>query len=559
MRELIIAVFAFLQLASHMLAQPFDTLLQQYNTIEEIYPLADSSFILMGTGKDIVVERIDHEARVVWSLPVVSSTRDYLFDYRYDINASDSLIQIATVDKYCDVSYRSFFKIFTLNLNGALIDSQKVSFGIDGGRIFLLSGLPNRPRLAYINNQNVIVMHANGDTTQLELTWENGDTTNSYLIGSPRAVTMCPGGDILVGTTNAFVLFFRWENNHYNVVDASLGGGFKELLCLEDQYFISVSQHYLELWGNHLPLASFDFTDRLIERTTWRNPILTVQSFGFNNPDSVIFLSAHLELIHKEAKDNAQYLTMAIQKGITYKVGFGNTYFDQGQLLSDHQITHEGPKDYDVELTDFNIGPYVDVHWEYGLGNYYLYDVPHATVTLKNNCGYTINNITIHYGRTTGFCSDTTWERNLLDMNLQPGETKTYDLHDIFITKDYPENPSEKTCVYAIRPDRHLDDQFDDNQLCKKVDLITSSSVHQGYTIHHFPTIFQDEISFMAPENIEFDLTVFSYSGIPVFSSHANTTSGYSADLSFLPAGLYIFQFTLSASGQQYLEKILKY
>ena len=559
MRALIIGILGCLKLVSPLLAQPFDTLLQQYTTIEEIYPLKDSSFIIIGTGKNILIERIDHQAQVVWSLPVVSSTRDYLFDYRYDINASDSLVQIATVDKFCDAYGRKFFKAFTLSLSGHVIDSQTVNFGIDTGFIFLLSGLPGRPRLAYFEHKEIVIMKSNGDTMHLQLSWVNGDTTNSYILGKPKAVTMCPGGDILVGTSNAFVLYFKLENNRYIVVDQSLGGGYKELLCLDDEYFISVGQNYLELWGNHLPLTSFDFPDRWIWRTTWRNPILSVQSFGFNKPDSVIFLNAYLGLIRSEPMDNAQYTTMAIQQHITYKVGYGNTYFDQGLLLSENQIKHEGPKYYDVELTDFNIGPYDDVHWEYGLGNYYLYDVPNATVTLKNNCGYTINNIIIHYGRTTGFCSDTTWERNLLDMNLQPGETKTYDLHDIFITKDYPENPSEKTCVYAIRPDRHLDDQFDDNQLCKKVDLITSSSVNQGYTIHHFPTIFQDEISFMAPENIEFDLTVFSYSGIPVFSSHANTTSGYSADLRFLPAGLYIFQFTLSGSGQQYLEKILKY
>jgi hypothetical protein len=210
-------------------------------------------------------------------------------------------------------------------------------------------------------------------------------------------------------------------------------------------------------------------------------------------------------------------------------------------------------------LSDFTIDPYSDVHWEYGLGNYYLYDIPNATVTLKNNCDYSINNVIIHYGRTTGFCSDTTWERNLLDMDLQPSETRTFDIHDVFITKDYPNYASEKVCVYAIRPDRHYDDQFEDNELCKKVDLAPSPKLNSSFPIHHFPTIIQNEIRFLAPENIEFDLTIYSYSGIPVFTSHANTSLGYTADLRFLPAGLYIFQYTLSSNGQQYLEKILKY
>jgi len=559
MRGLMILLFAWVGLTTSMLAQPFDTLLQEYNTIQEIYPLEDSTFILIGSGKDILLERIDHQARVIWSTPIVSSTRDYLFDYRYDIGASDSLIQIATVDKYCDSYSRSFFKAFTINLDGQLIDSQKVSFGNDDGQIFLLSAIENRPRLAYIIDKNIIVMQANGDTMHLHMTWASGDTTNSYILGKPKAVTMCPGGDILVGTTNAFVLYFRLENNRYVVTDQSFGGGFKELLCLEDQYFISVSEHYLQLWGNHIPLTSFDFGERLVWRTTWRNSILSIQSFGFSYPDSTFFLNAHLELIHKEAIDNAQFNTMAIQKSITYKVGYGNTYYDQGILLSENQITGEGPKYYDVELADFEVGPYDAVHWEYGLGNYYVYDIPNATVTLKNNCDYTVENVIIHYGRTTGFCSDTNWDRKLLDMNLQPGETKTYDIHDIFITKDYPVNSSEKTCVYALRPDEHFDDQFDDNELCKKVELIPSLKVNPGFPIHHTPSVIKDEISFVAPDNIEFDLTIYSYSGMPVFTTHANTSSGYTADLKFLPSGLYLFQYTLSGIGQVFLEKILKY
>src|SRR5678816_2639593 len=156
-RDWTILLFAFVVSNSTIPAQPFDTLLQQFSSIEEIYPLEDSTFILIGTGKEILVERIDRKAKSRWSVPIVSSARDYLYEYRFDISNPDSIVQIATVDKFCDAYGRSLFKTFTLSLSGELIDSQKVNFGIDNGFIFLLSGLPGRPRLAYFENKEVVI------------------------------------------------------------------------------------------------------------------------------------------------------------------------------------------------------------------------------------------------------------------------------------------------------------------------------------------------------------------------------------------------------------------
>lgn len=540
-------------------AQPFDTLLSQYNSISEIFPLKDSTFILIGTGgNNILVERINQKAEVIWTLPVVSYEKDYLDDFRYDINSEDSVFQLATSDKGCDYFNNSLHKAFTIDLHGKLLDSQSVSFGNEYGNIFLLSALPNRPRLAYLDEEKIVIMDANGDTIQLQLSWSNGDTTNSDLIGTPSAVTMCPNGDIIVGTNSLFYFRFSLENNRYVVVDESYGIGYQRLICLDEQFIILANDHYLELRSDQFSETYFNPVGS-IRSATWRDPNLAVHVFHFGSPDTVYFLNNTLELVYKEPIDHGGISTLAIQDSITYKVGSGNIYFDHGLLLSEHQVSHQGPKYYDVELVDFLPGPYAEVSLQYGFGNYYLYDIPHATVTIKNNCDYVLDNLVIHYGRTVSFCSDTIWERELTSMDLQPGETQTFDLYDIFIGIGYPKNRFEEVCIYAIRPDHHYDDDFDDNELCKDIDLLPLAIEPSELPIHHNPSVISEFIIFLSPEEIDFELTIYSSNGVPVYTGPGNTYSADLLDLSFLPAGLYLFQYTITGSETRYVEKILKY
>lgn len=538
-------------------AQPFDTLLSQFNSIHEIYPLQDSTFILIGTDKQIVVERINQKAEVIWSLPVTSLSRIYFDDFRYDITSEDSVIQISTADKFCDAYGRSFYTTFTVNFSGKLLDSQIVSFGNDYGQIFLLSGLPNRSRLAYIIDKKVIVMQANGDTMHLLLNFPEGDTTFSYLYGQPKTVTMCPDGDIIVGGTGLYTFRFQLQNNRYVVVDRIFTYDYNKLFCIDDHQYILMRENSLLLWYDHFPETSIDLEDQYIWRNIWRDSILAVHTFNPFSSDTIYFLKKNLDQLYKEEIPIPEISTLAIQNGITYKVGNGNFYDDHGLLLSEQQITHEGPKYYDVEIVDFQPGPYDAAHFLFW--NYYLYEIPHATVTLTNHCDYTINTVTIRHGESTGFCSDTSWERELTNINLQPGETKSFVVHDIFIIRNYPLSRFSSDCVYVLRPDHHFDDQFEDNQLCKKNDLIPSSEANEDFPIHHRPSVIKDDITFLAPEAIEFDLTIYSISGIPVLNSHFNTYSGHSHDLAFLPAGLYLFQYYIPDRNIRYVEKILKY
>jgi len=557
MKQFVPIIFLIAGTGNCLFGQSFDTLLTQFNSIGEIYPLQDSTFILIGADKEILVERINQSAEVIWSLPVVSLERDYLDDFRYDITSEDSVLQIATADKDCDAYGSSFYKSFTVNFSGKLLDSQRVSFGNDQGRIFLLSGLPNRPRLAYIVDKKVILMQANGDTVQLKIPLVESDGTPSYIFGNPKAVSMCPDGGILVGTQDLFVFYYHLVSGKYEVVDRSSFVDFHSLLCLDDHQFIAFSQNYMTLWYDQFPETSFDLENQFITHIIWRDSILVVHSAGVFSPDTIYFLQKNLDLLYKEAIDIPEISTLAIQNEIKYMVGRGNFYDDHGLLLSEHQITHEGPKYYDVEIVDFQPGPYDAAHFLFW--HYYLYEIPHAKVTLTNHCNYTINSITIWHGGSTGFCSDTSWERELTDLNLQPGETKSFDIYDIFIMRSYPLSRFSRDCVYALRPDNHFDDQFEDNQLCQKLDLIPSAEANEDFPIHHRPTVIKDDITFLSPEAIEFDLTIYSISGIPVLKSHLNTYSGHPLDLAFLPAGLYLFQYDIPERNSRYVEKILKY
>ncbi|MEP6794657.1 MAG: T9SS type A sorting domain-containing protein, partial [Saprospiraceae bacterium] len=182
-----------------------------------------------------------------------------------------------------------------------------------------------------------------------------------------------------------------------------------------------------------------------------------------------------------------------------------------------------------------------------------------ASVTIKNKGDFTIQQIQVGHTYSFSYCSDGSWEREIKNMDLSPGETKTYDLHDILIVIEYPFHGWLGACLYAIRPDDHADDHFGDNEVCKKVELLPSSVDLTELPIRHSPSTITDMIRFFAPQEYNFDLTIYNLNGIEVFSSHGNTATGYSIDLNFLPSGIYIFQYYLPVTQKRYVEKILKY
>ena len=139
-------------------------------------------------------------------------------------------------------------------------------------------------------------MYANGDTTSLELSWGNGDTTNAELLGIPKTLAMCPGGDLIVGTYGLFAFRFQWIDNHYVVVDLQSTFDYYKLICLDDQHYVSIGQNSLKLWGKHYLETSFQIDEKYFWDVIWRDPMLVVRASNLDNPDTIYFLKSNLDL-----------------------------------------------------------------------------------------------------------------------------------------------------------------------------------------------------------------------------------------------------------------------
>src|SRR5689334_100323 len=95
MKRLIILIGFFIGFSS-LFAQPFDTLLNQFVSIAEVYPLADSTFIIIGSNTDLIIQRVDKKASVLWSVNLVSTDYDAFYKVNVELEPNDSTIQILT-------------------------------------------------------------------------------------------------------------------------------------------------------------------------------------------------------------------------------------------------------------------------------------------------------------------------------------------------------------------------------------------------------------------------------------------------------------------------------
>ncbi len=556
---------------SSLRAQSFDTLLVQYQSIGQIYPLDDGSFILIGQGQESIVERIDSTGKSIWSryFGLNFGEDDILDDYAVHLIPGDSTIQISVARKYCDYYDTSDVKVYTITLGGIVLDSLLVRAKDLPRYITLLSGNPQYPRLAYARDDEVVLQYADGDTVQLQITIPGADSTINQYVGRPVCMTLSPKGTLLVGTAGSSLMRFKDEGTGYHFFSNkfftlfnTLSDPISQLLSVDEDFYIAVYIDKIELYsisdGWEKSFTSpYSFYSSVIPSP----PYLYVISENFMGEDSFFMFDLFLNKIYNGPIPEYEQLigSFSIRNQNLYTVGSGYFYREGGFLGSENLDTHIGPKLYDIELVDFEVGPYDSVHWQYGLGSHYVYTIPNASVTIKNNSDFTVNQIQVLYTYPYTFCSDGSWMKEIKHMELLPGQTKTYDLHDVYIVKDYPFSGWYGACVYAIRPDNHADDHFSDNEVCKKVELLPSSSALFEFPIQHSPSIIGDEIEFFAPQEFNFDLAIYNFSGIEVFNSHAITSTGYSVDLSFLPAGIYIFQYYLPGEQKRYLEKILKY
>ncbi|HZV69961.1 MAG TPA: hypothetical protein VFG10_10470 [Saprospiraceae bacterium] len=555
-------------------AQPFDTLLVQYQNINQIYALDDGSFILIGHGEESIVERIDSIGTSIWSvsLGLNYDEDDILHDYAVHMLPEDSTIQIAVSRKYCDSYDTSDVKVYTLNFDGLVMDSLLVRAKDLPTRITLLSGNPRYPRLAYIRDSHVVLHYTGGDTVQLRMTIPGADSTINQFVGLPVCMALSPQGTLLVGTSLSSLMRFKDDGtgfhffkNKFFTLSNTIHHQIRQLFSVDEEYYLLVYYDKIELrsFSNGLE-KSFSSEYVFYPSIIISPPFLYVISENFisenfMSEDSFFIFDLFLNKIYNEPiPDYEQRIDgFAIRNRTLFTVGSGYSYYEGGFLGSENLDTYIGPKLYDIELVDFEVGPYDSVFLQYGFR--YVYSIPNASVTVKNNSDFTINQMQVLYTYPFSFCSDGSWTKEIRQMELLPGETKTYDLHDIIIVKKYPFSGWYGACITVLRPDDHADDNFSDNEICKKVELIPASLALPEFPIQHSPPIIADQIMFFAPQAFDFDLTIYNYSGIEVFNAHANTSTGYSVDLNFLPSGIYIFQYFLPDQQKRYVEKIFKW
>jgi hypothetical protein len=530
------------------LAQPFDTLLSQFNQIIELYPLKDSTYFVIGFGDQYQVERIDAQANILWSTTIGPVRTTSMTDYNITIKNGDTSIQVLMSERTCDVFGNNKHRSYTLNSMGNIIDQQYLSNAPAGG-VAVLSGQADGPRLAFAQNKWVVIVDVNGDTTRAKLNWGTSDTTNTYLIGKPVRFAVCPGGDVIVGSEGGWVFTLQNVAGKFRVVDYSWSNHGRTLLCLQDGAFIEDGSGSISIWQDQIFSNYYIWPDGYIlpSKIQWRDPYLAVRVHGLSSPDSVFLFDRNLAL-HRtiEVPDEHRLNSVILTDKTDFYAGYGNTYYDDALLLSVDRLDQTGPLNYDLALVDYQLGP-IDTSYALADG-YYHYELQSLTVTIQNNCDYMIDRASIAYAGWNGFCGDTIWYRYLQDLNILPGETRSLELHNVFIRKLFPESEFDKTCIVLLQPDSHLDDQFDDNQICKRIEFPLSTPDSEIRSIRLYPTIVDDKIYMQSDDAVEVEARIFTSLGIMMGAFMFSIENEYSIDVSHYPAGLYMIQCLVQGS-----------
>ncbi|MEP6795500.1 MAG: hypothetical protein ABJB16_14315, partial [Saprospiraceae bacterium] len=379
-------IFLFLIGFNHVLnAQAFDTLLVQYQNISQIYPLADGSFILIGQGEESIVERIDSTGKSIWSVSMGLNYNDddVLDDYAVHLTAQDSTIQIAVATKHCDYYDTTDVKVFTLNFDGLILDSLLVRARDFPLYITLLSGNPQYPRIAYAIDKYLVLLYADGDTSQLHVITPGLDSTIGDLDGPPVCAALSPEGTLLVGTRNGSLFRFKDDGTGYQfyivrhfAFHSSGDFGLQKLFCLDEDYYILVYFNEISIYSVACCWhKSFFKSDGIFYEVKFISPNLQVMT-----DDSFYILDHFLDKIYAgPMPEYEQHISgFALRNQNLFTVGSGYFYREGGFLGSENLITHSGQKFYDIELVDFEVGPYDSVYFQNG--RRYMYTIPNASV-----------------------------------------------------------------------------------------------------------------------------------------------------------------------------------
>jgi hypothetical protein len=378
----------------------------------------------------------------------------------------------------------------------------------------------------------------------------------------PEVISICPGGRIQVGS-GFLLISFDLVGNNYQFADAEYWQRGKQMMCINDSSYMIVNtyQNNFTLWNVGFPVFFQSFPKYASiwpYDLRWLNDLISIKVHGYDEGDSLFLLSTDGHWSNRfgfaEGFDN---FTVDTTAHTAYFFSGGNHYLEGGFLGSAHLETGAGPQYHDVEITNVEPGPYSDVVWKLYYGGVYYYRIPSTHVTITNHSQYLLDELTMSTNGPYTICMDTNVLKTISGLQIQSGETKTIEVHDLFAWRDYREEKSYM-CVYAMAPNHHRDDDFSNNRFCFETELFPIQPPDPVMTIEHYPVIIRDDVSFFSPQPMLFNLEIFDMKGMIQFEGELDTYSNNMVNCSGFTPGMYLFRFSLPESNAVFTERILK-
>ena len=538
---------------SNLRAQPFDTIITRFQYISQIYPLEDSTFILIGQKNGIVIERINRKAEAIWKIHLGSRV-DALYQSVVHCEPRDSSIQVHTVRGSCDSYDEKNAIIYTLTFDGQFLDSLKAFNNSTTRYISLLSGNPEFPRFAYprqndAHDAEVILVYSSGDTMHLRPSIEGQDSSLHDLIGFSKFIALSPDGQILVCTSGYYTFSFEKSNGRYNIVNRTPTFGFfaQNIFSLEPDYFIVQHKDYLTLYYDHLPVTNFSLNPgELFDEVTWQNPYLMVTKYGVFGNDSIFVLDRHLNIIDKRPVDFFPYYPLSISyQDQTYFWTSQPYHYLEGAAIHSMRIDGmDGPGRYDVGIHDVYVPAYDGYTTAYTcISKISYYHFPYIILTLVNESETTLSHVDV-IQEYSCICPGWHWIRPIDNMDLQPGETDTFWLRDVTLANIYGTRYPLKFCLDIIHPDFHRDaNPYPDNDICKTITLGESFPFFEEEIIRYFPNPVTEKLTLYTEDTISYDVDVFDTNGRNVYETQQYKSGYGEIDVSSLPQGIYYLRF----------------
>jgi type IX secretion system substrate protein len=538
--------------AETILAQPFDTIITRFQYLSQIYPLEDSTFILIGQKNGIVIERMNSKAEAIWTI-CLGNAKDDVLKSVVHCEVRDSSIQVYTARRDCDIYDGKDGIIYTLTFNGTLLDSLKVPYEYNPRYISLLSGNPDFPRLAYPRNSDasdpdVILMFHSGDTMHIRPNIPGLDTNNQSIIGKSVCVTLSPDSLILINTNGFFTFFFKKINGKFTVVDRSHATGWKsrDLFALEKDHFITVYEDYLILFHKDYEIVRISIPPQnLITSIKWQNPYLVLTQGNIFGKDSLFIYDKNLNVVEKRRLDDFRHYPFEVsyRNQTFFWTSQPHHYLEGAAIHSMNIDSMDGPGTYDVGIKDVNVPAYDGYTTAYSCSKIAYYHFPYIILTVVNHSETMISHIDV-IQEYSCICPAWHWIKPIDNMDLQPGETDTFWLRDVTIANVFGTRYPLEFCLDIIHPDFHRDvNPYPDNYVCETITLRESYPFAEEEIIRYFPNPVAENLTLYTEDTISYDLDVFDTNGRYVYETQQFKGGYGEIDVSSLPQGVYYLRF----------------